>query len=433
MDYVIKRQVRYSANSYSNVIAVQALFTEQGVLISLLRFIYLNRRKSQSWQERCVFAAELLLRFLLFKSDDAISGTALLQAFVDAICFGTLDSNNEDASGLFWRPRSSDDVSFLLSLINRYCDYLDSQHGTGLPKLSPLRKTTYVEEKLLWCAYYKRASSAFLNHLSKHSKFQFTKTRVIEPPSRELLAVESVYRFPESEFKNFLINGFRRTINDSDYASQLIVFLMHFGGLRLSECFHIYTSDISIDRKTGHALVKVFHPSAGKSPDPAFSTRRELLNIRYGLKPRNEYPRTHRLYSGWKSPLLTNRDLSFSVFFYPLSAAREFAKLLQLYLYQRSSTDHPYLFTNYVGQPESRKNFIKKYQNALSTVGLEIGKHVGGSPHSHRHSFGYRLAEAGFNLSEISKAMHHKSPDSSRVYIKPRDSEIRAKLRELGL
>ena len=273
---MIKRQVRYSANSYSNVIAVQALFTEQGVLISHLRFIYLNRRKSQSWQERSVFAVELLLKFILYKSNEALSGAALLQAFVDAICFGTLDSNNDDASGLFWRPRSSDDVRFLLSLINRYCDYLDSQHGTELPKLSPLRKTTYVEEKLLWCAYYKRASNAFLNHLHKPSKFQFSKTRVIESPASELLEVESVYRFPESKLENFLINGFRRKLNDSDYASQLIVFLMQFGGLRLSECFHIYISDISIDRKTGKALVKVFHPSAGKSPDSAFSTRREL-------------------------------------------------------------------------------------------------------------------------------------------------------------
>lgn len=433
MEYVIKRQVKYSANSYSKEIDAQALFTEDGVLISHLRFIYLNRVKSQSWKERSVFSIELLLNFILHKAIESLSNTALLQAFVDAICFGTLDSDNNDPSGLFWRPRSTDDVSFLLSLINRYCDYLDRQHGTELPKLNPFRKTTFAEEKLLWCAYYKRASNAFLNHLSKPGKFQFSKTRVISSSPRELLVVESVYRFPETKFEDFLINGFQRSVNDYDHASQLIVFLMHFGGLRLSECFHIYTSDISIDRKTGMAMVKVFHPSAGKSPDPEFTTRREFLNVRYGLKPRNEYPRTHRLYSGWKNPLLTNRDLSFSVFFYPYSTANQFAQLLQSYLNRRVITDNPFLLTNSFGLPESKKNFLKKYHNALSRVGLDIGKHLGGSPHAHRHSFGYRMAEAGFNRVEISKAMHHKSPDSCLVYIVPQDSEIRERLRELEL
>ncbi|WP_397471160.1 gamma-mobile-trio recombinase GmtY [Rheinheimera sp.] len=428
---MIKRHVKYSANSFSNAIAVQALFTEQGVLISHLRFLYLNRRKSQSWQERSVFAIELLLKFILYKANDVLSGTALLQAFVDAICFGTLDSNNEDASGLFWQPRSSNDVIFLLSLVNRYCDYLDSQHGTELPKLNPLRKTTYAEEKLLWCAYYKRASNAFLNHLHKPSKFQFAKTRIVESPSRELLAMESVYRFRESNFENFLVNGFLTKTGEPDYGSQLIVFLMHFGGLRLSECFHIYTSDISIDRKTGNALVRVYHPSSGKSPEAAFSTRREYLNVKYGLKPRNEYLKSHRLYAGWKNPLLTNRDLSFNVFFYPVSAANQFTQLLHLYLTQRSKVNHPYLLSISDGRPESKKNFIKKYQNALNRVGLAIGKHVGGSPHSHRHSFGYRLADAGYSQVEISKAMHHRSPDSCRVYTIPQDSEIRGKLREV--
>ena len=83
MEYVIKRQVKYSANSYSKEIETQALFTEDGVLISHLRFIYLNRVKSQSWKERSVFAIELLLNFILYKSIENLSNTALLQAFVE--------------------------------------------------------------------------------------------------------------------------------------------------------------------------------------------------------------------------------------------------------------------------------------------------------------------------------------------------------------
>ncbi len=432
--YVLKRYVLYKAHQATSTTNLPALFTEKGALISHLRFLYTKRHKSQSWVERNVFAVELLLKFINAHINTSISATELLRSFVDTLYIGSIDNSNYDHSGLYWQSRKVEDVNVLLSHINFYCDYLDQQHGHELPNLNPLRKATKAEEKMRWCAYYKRQSNCFLNHLSNPSKHQFTMVRNIKGPINHLVSIESVNRFPEEHFERFLQYGFlNNRNNEMNFGSLLIGMLMHYGGLRLSECFHIYTSDIALDSKDGSAIVSVFHPSDGASPEQGFSNRREYLNARFRLKPRNEYKRSHRLFSGWKGALLTNRNLSFDVMFFPSSKAIEFCWLLQQYLSVRINGEHPYLFTNSYGEPESKKNFIQKHQRAVERIGLVTGKHLGTSPHSHRHSYGYRLATSGFNQLEIQKAMHHKSPESCLVYIKPQDFEIREKIRELGL
>ncbi|TKG11710.1 site-specific integrase [Vibrio sp. F13] len=428
MSFVIKRGVNYKASASRPSFRFPALFTESGLLISHLRFLHENRYKSQSWLERNTFAVELLLKFIERQVSNFSSATDLLRSFVEALQFGTIQ-NGQDDSGLFWSPRRNEDVNVLLGHITGYCDYLDTIHGTDLPKLNPLRKANHAEERLQWCAYYRRHSRCFLNHLAKPSRQQFSAVRKIRGPERHLVDIEAVYRFPDDRIEDLLLYGFVSTSGRPDYASQLIVMLMHFGGLRLSECFHIYTDDISIEPQSGAALVSVFHPSDGKSPDERFSKRNEYLVNKYRLNPRNEYSRSHRLYAGWKGPLLTNHNLSFDVMFYPTSKAIEFTLLLQKYLSTKPASESPFLFVNSKGNAESKKNFNQKHSRAVKRIGLEPSKSLGTTPHAHRHSYGYRLGKNDFSQLEIQKAMHHKSPDSCLVYLKPSDDEVRHQMR----
>ncbi len=430
MSFVIKRGVNYIAGTGRLSFRFPALFTENGLLISHLRFLHENRYKSQSWLERNTFAVELLLKYIERQLSSFSSATDLLRAFVEALQFGTIQ-DGQDNSGLFWSPRRSEDVNVLLRHITDYCDYLDTIHGTDLPKLNPLRKANYAEERLQWCAYYRRHSRSFLNHLAKPSRQQFSVVRKIRGPERRLVDIEAVYRFPEDRIEDLLLHGFVSASGEPDYGSQLIVMLMHFGGLRLSECFHIYTDDISIEPQSGAGIVSVFHPSDGKSPDERFSNRREYLTHKYRLNPRNEYSRNHGLYAGWKGPLLTNRNLSFDVMFYPASKAVEFTLLLQKYLATRPTSESPFLFVNSKGHPESKKNFNQKHNRAIRRIGLEPSKSLGTTPHAHRHSYGYRLSKNDFSQLEIQKAMHHKSPDSCLVYLKPTHEDVRVKMRGL--
>lgn len=434
MDYVIKRYVKYSPNSALATFDLPAIFTSTGVLISHLRFLYSKRNKSQSWQERNTFAIEQLLKFINSQSFTATTATEVLNTFVDALSFGTVNQDQIDKTELFWKPRRTEDINVLLGHINQYCDYLDQLYGFELPKLNPMRRATKAEERLRWCAYYKRTRNCFLNHLSNPKDQNFSYSREVTTQSNPMISMESVNRFPASYFDSFIKEGFVKRCNGElqlDHASVLIVMLMHYGGLRLSECFHIYVHDISIDTKTGHSLINVFHPSDGKSPDPLFSTRKEYLNARYRLRPRNDYPRSHRLYSGWKNPLLTSKGLNFEVIFCPPEKAYDFSLLLQRYLTTRVDGEHPFLFSLTNGSAESKKNFIQKYGRAVKRIGLSSSKLSGTSPQAHRHSYGYRLAQLGLTQFEIQKAMHHKSPESCLVYIKPSDSEVRDKLRKV--
>ncbi|PSV32179.1 MULTISPECIES: gamma-mobile-trio recombinase GmtY [Photobacterium] len=428
MAYSLKRRVSYKVSTASLSHSFPAIFTKSGLLISHLRYLYSNRSKSTSWMERNAFAVELLLKFIDHQDSKFSSATELLRAFVEALQFGTIQDGQDD-SGLFWSPRRNEDVNVLLRHITDYCDYLDTVHGTDLPKLNPMRKATHSEDRLQWCAYYRRHSRSFLNHLAKPSQEQFSVARKIRGPESHLVDIEAVYRFPEDRIEDLLLYGFVSPSGVPDYASQLIVMLMHFGGLRLSECFHIYINDISIDPKSGSALISVFHPSDGKSPDERFSKRNEYLAHKYRMSPRNEYARSHRLYAGWKGPLLTNRDLSFDVMFYPARKAVEFTLLLQKYLSTKPASDCPFLFANSKGNPESKKNFNQKHCRAVKRIGLEPSKSLGTTPHAHRHSYGYRLSQGGFSQLEIQKAMHHKSPDSCLVYLKPSDDEVRQQMK----
>jgi len=433
MAYILRRQVKYQANASALVTSFPALFTEKGILLSHLKYLYSKKNKSQSWVERNTFSVYLLLKFINAFIYHSPSATELLSAFVNSLSLGTIE-NGYDKSGLFWHPRKNEDVNVLLGHINSYCDYLDEIYGNDLPQINPLKKTTKPEERLLWCAYYKRQSNCFLNHLNKPSIRQFSSNRHVQGPNRHLLAIEPVFRFSEEQIENLLNHGcifnkLNHLNKQEDIASRLIIMLMHWGGLRLSECFHIFKHDINIDNKTGASLINVYHPSDGKSPELGFRNRREYLTVKHHLTPRNEYSRNHKYHAGWKAPLLTNRNLSFNVMFYPAHKSIEFTSALQLYLNIRIDGNHPYLFTNTKGYPESKKNFIKKYNRAITRIGLTPRKDMGTTPHAHRHSYGHRLKNDGFSQLEIQKAMHHKSPDSCLVYIAPTDGEIRLKMR----
>ncbi|QSX33746.1 tyrosine-type recombinase/integrase [Shewanella avicenniae] len=428
MDYVLKRIVEFNAFPGAKPFVVHALFTEKGVLISHLRYLYRHRSKSQSWLERSAFAVELLLTFIHANSHLEQSAKMLLANFVDALNFGTVDNDCFDESGLYWSPRKINDTNTLLGHINSYCDFLDSEYGTEVPHLNPMRKATKGEERMLWCAYYRRTANCFLNHLRQPVRAKLSFVREVRSLSQPFVIQDDISRFPDDLFSTFLELGIHKRDGTPDLCTMLILILMHFGGLRLSECFHIYIHDVMIDRQTGSSIIKVYHPSDGNSPERFSGNRREYLNVRYRLKPRNEYPRSHKLYSGWKSPLLTDNKLSFEVFFCPPNISLEFTKLLQQYLMTNPRNDHPYLFSNHQGAPESKKNFIKKYTAAVNRLS-SYSQLAGCGPHSHRHAYGYRLAQNGMSQTDIQKAMHHKSPESCLVYIRPTDADVRVKMR----
>lgn len=442
MAYVIKIKALYQNDQTGRTIKLPALLTESGILISHLRYLAHHSKKSSSWKEKSTQAIKLLIEYINANKGLFRQTTKLLASFVRALVEGTVDPKTlKDPSHLFWLPRSSEHCSDLLFLITDYTDWLTRQSDFKIKTANPFRQATSTEQRMNWCAFHHKRNRIFLNHLVdpvKHAEALST-IREVQGPQRHPENIAPAKRFPEDKIDLLLKQGFivpnakNFDMPIPDYKGQALTLLMHYGGLRKSEALHLYLSDIILDTKNNDAIVRVYHPSSGKSPDEQYLNRKQFLAVHYGLLPRTEYLKSERLHLGWKNPVLDNKDGYFSVQFFPTHKAAEFLDIWIKYLkHQRvdpnPAQDHPYAFTNSQGEPETLKNAQRLHKSAVERIGLLHRKIVGTSEHGHRHSYGYRLREHGFNQIEIQKAMHHKSPDSCLVYIQPTHEEIREKM-----
>lgn len=434
MAYTHKISVTYRDVDSGNKYLLPAIYTERGVIISHLRYLAWYHEKSESWKERSIFSLRLLIDYIN-SVPNITKASVLLKNFTRAQITGTIDYETyNDPLDLFWKARNITSANNILFHITHYTDFLALQDGYSENRINPFRDSSSWEERLNWCAYYHKQANVFLNHLSKKSEaYDFAKkTRLINPILAPHTKEENTARFPEKHLENLLENGFRIK-GRQDFRSQAITMLLNYGGIRKSEVFHIYVSDITLDpNHTDEALVRIYHPQYGASPDPKYKNRMEYLQQCSSVKPRNTYRLSERLYAGWKSPSLNSKQGYFDVIFNPPEKAKDFLIVWVKYLkYQRvePKSPHPYAFTNTEGEPETIKNYQRRHRRAVERIGLESKKYLGTTEHGHRHAYGYRAEKRGLSPIEIQKAMHHKSHLSSLVYRQPTNEDIREKMR----
>ncbi|BDZ75036.1 integrase [Methylophaga marina] len=435
MKHTIKLATTYTDITSGNSHHLPAIYTRNGILISHLRYLAWFSEKSDSWREKSIYAVRLLIDYIE-AAPDIDKATKLLKSFTEALVTGTINhQSSDDPIKLFWKPRDLTVANNILFHVTHYTDFLAMQDGYDQGRINPFRKATSWEERMNWCAYYHKHANVFLNHLSSYSEAQkaATRKRLIYTPVQLIISNDKAERFPEAQIESLIHDGFV-VRGKPDYRSQAITMLLNYGGLRKSEIFHIYTADITIHpNHPDEALVRVYHPVYGRSPDPKYKNRAEYLLSETSYKPRNTYRLTERLYSGWKNPLMTSRDGYFEVIFNPTQKAKEFLSVWVKYLkYQRVEPDnvHPFAFTNDHGEPETIKNFQRRHKRAVERIGLECKKEFGTTEHGHRHAYGYRARKLGLSQVELQKAMHHKSPNSCLVYIKPTSEDIRTEMRQ---
>lgn len=445
--YAIRIKTQYRNDQTGKALSLPAIYTDSGLLISHLRYLAVYASKSGSWQDRSVFSVMLLIRYINTNQSSFEDTTSLLRSFCQCLTLGTINpSTLEDESNLYWIPRSIEDARALLGHITNYTDWLSEQPEYDQNRINNFRLATSAEQRLNWCAYYHKKGRVFLNHLIDQNAVatQLRFVRQIQISKNSCIQVLSTKRFPSSEIRRILDLGLvqpRAGFDEDgkaipDYKNQAITLLMHYGGVRKSEVFHLYLTDIHVDQRRKEAIVRIYHPSEGLSPDPQYSYRREYLSREFGLKPRTDYLKSERLHAGWKGLLLSDRRRFFQVQFFPPDKATEFLLVWRSYLAcQRVEpsfgNEHPYAFTNSNGHPETLKNFQRMHFDAVRRIEIECSKNLGTTEHGHRHAYGYRLAEHGFSQVEIQKAMHHKSPDSCLVYTQPTDDEVREKMRHI--
>lgn len=444
MAFSLNINTKYISDNTGREVELPGILTQDGLLISHLRYLGSSRQvsKSASWRERSRFSVRLLLAYIAANEGRFDKGTLLLEAFAQALEYGTINVESQsDPSGLYWTSRGAEDVRTLLGHITKYTDWLAEEPSYNAPRLNPLVTSTADEERLNWCAYYHKQANVFLNHLADpdEAKRHNRQSRRVQAGRPSKAGRKLAKRFPESEINNLLENGFVRRCADPaagsedfiDYKGRAMTILMHYGGLRKSELFHLYLSDVIYDRKSKEVIIRIWHPADGRVEfTEGYSNRRDYLSREFRRKPRNEYRKSDSQAAGWKSPLLTDgSDGYIEVVFYPLAMAKVFFHNYINYLKYRVNPargrEHPYAFTNSSGDPETMTNFNRQHVAAVNRIGLEHAKRFGTSEHGHRHAFGFRLEEAGVPPRIIQKALHHKSIESQEAYKEPTAADIR--------
>lgn len=441
MAYQESVQVRYQTGIAPHVY-LPGIITESGILISHLRYLYEYSHKSNSWKKASTYALKLLMKYAVKFEDLFDSPLYLLKSFADTLCAGTIDLETlQDESGLFWRPKKSSYVAKIIFHITSYAEFIARQNGFEENMTNPVRKASTYEERMNLYAFYHKNKNVFLSHLNSTEKAKINAEKIRHINIKRESSVYSIggdiKRFPSDSIDSFIYEGLRLDNGQHDYKSMAMVMLMHYGGLRVSELFHLFINDIVVAPELDDGiLVRVYDPVYGEPPDNFFSTRLEYLNINFGLMPRNKM--YGKLEAGWKNPLLTDKRRFFEVYFSSSERAREFKSIwinyLKLqYINPSIGKAHPYLFVNSYGNPETIANFRKLYVNGLEKIGLQSKKNLGTTFHGHRHSYGYRLAEMGLSQVEIQKCLHHRHPESCLVYLSPNDDDIRIKMKKTSL
>ena len=421
------------------VTEIPVMLTEQGPLLPLVDYFLAHHQvRSAAWMTKTTQAVGLLIDYMAANHDCFDDPKDLFQSFAQRLTTGTVGNDGADPSWLYWQGRNPAVVKMLVNNVSSFSDWMARELNTK--PLNPWREATRSEEMLAWAAWHQKRDRAFLAHTWDRETASLAMTRARNALLKKTPVIdhEPVKRFPDDRmhdllFKGFIVPGKQKSprleerLNLRDI---LITLLMHYGGLRMSEPFHLYVHDVIPDPiHANRALVRVYHPSLGAAPpdwpdtkgQPTKCNRLTYLNGKYGLRPRNEYGLTDQLFAGWKGNALDSKEHFMYVNWFPAWAGELFWKLWVFCMAQRAQLrcDHPYAFVTQEGKPYGIDSFERQHRRAVERIGLTVAKAMGTSPHGHRHAYGQALADAEIDPIFRKKALHHKSLESQVVYTEP--------------
>jgi integrase len=419
---------------------IPVILTEFGPLQPLIQYILKHLHiLSQSNTNKLVQAVGLLIDYMEANHQAFDNPQDLFGTFVQRLNSGTVGVDGSDPSGLYWNARTPPVVRVIVNHLSKFSDWLAEKQGTE--PLNPWRQANRAEEQLAWAAWHHQRKRSFLSHTMSIdvAKLKVSQARSVLLKKNPVIDHEPVKYFPADRMQDLLFRGFivpgkqnsPRIEERLNLRDILITMLMHYGGLRVSEPFHLFMHDVTHDdTDPGSALVRVFHPSLGQAPadlldakgKPVTCNRATYLRDKYGLQPRTEYKSSHTLSSGWKGNALDSKMHFMHVHWAPLWAGSLFWKLWVFYMAQRGQfnhSDHPYAFVTREGKPYSIDAYEDAHARAVERIGLVPAKALGTSPHGHRHAYGQRLEDLHLDAKFLMKALHHKSLESQIVYTEP--------------
>lgn len=417
--------------------------SEIAPLWSLHDYLIKNQGMSNTWRNKLIQVVGMLLDYIDVNLSCFSNPKDFFESFADAVYSGTINEEGYDPSGLYWLPKHTNTARTLLFSLSEFSDWLHKEYG--VVQLNPWRDATKYEERLNWMALINKSHHSFLGHLDSSLNMSETarKARSIKQRRAPSGDYGGAKAFPEDKIHDLLWEGFKKSdkknnldiLNRYNWRDIAITILMHGGGLRVSEPFHIWVHDVMPDPYDPQlALVRVYHPIEGSAPkdfkmlDGRYLTNRDAyIRIKYGLLPRNKPGRTTR-YAGWKNPKMTDVQQKYmQVHWFPRQWGYLFMQVWKMYMTQRIHEKipdtHPFLFVSFddknKGEMYTIASFRQSHARAVQKIGLTVGKMLGTTEHGHRHAYGQRISNAKIDEHVIQAGLHHKSIESQSVYTEP--------------
>jgi len=410
------------------------------VLRPLLEYILKLRRngKSQPTLSKCVDATKLFLEYMAVNLNCFTNPHSLFEVFTSRLYTGTINEEGLDPSGLYWLPHSEAVTKSHIKALTKFSNWLVENYNAK--PMNPLVMSDSYEQRLKYAAWFQKNQYNFLGHI-KDKHINSTVRHACNIQGKRVLGKHrtDAIEFPEKYFKAFYFNGLGAALDRRvGLRDQLILLLMHGGGLRESEALHLWIEDVHIDPLNINSVkVRIYHPEYGKAPNnwrgrSGKTTRAAYLKENYVLSPRNEL--MGKKHIGWKCRVTDNKDGYIEVHWFPTSFGEVFARLWHNYTRFLAGIErhHPYAFVSFhrehIGKPYTLNAFHYSYRQGLKRIGLKPCKADGLSSHSHRHSYGRSLRRGGISEAIIQKCLHHASIESQIVYTTPTIKEVTSTL-----
>ncbi|WP_144143981.1 gamma-mobile-trio recombinase GmtY [Paraburkholderia sp. BCC1884] len=430
------------------------LITQQGRLKELEPlldyFLAHYQAKSLDWMLKLCQIVGLLMDYTATNHQFFGTPEDLFETFAQRIYAGTIGEDGLDPSGLYWLPKRTKTARQLLTMLSQFSDWMQKNYGTK--SLNPWREATHYEQQLNWAAFVNKSERSFLGHLDSRAGATAAARQARNVLQRRVPTADrgETKSFPDDCFLELLFVGFTvpgkqdspDIVERYDWRGICITILMHWGGLRVSEPFHLWVHDVVADPlKPNEALVRVYHPIDGAAPNDfryangkLVANREAYLRARHpGYLPRHKETGNRR--AGWKDPKLDDGSQNYlHVHWLPAGiAGRLFFQAWKLYMYQRmrariGADKHPFLFVSFRGDQRGEPYTIDAYRDAheraVRRIGLRPAKMNGTTEHGHRHAYGQRTQRAKVDALVTQKGLHHKSIESQAVYTEPSIDQV---------
>jgi len=427
---------------------MRVVLTQQGPLQSLIEFLrHLGSPSATSQRKAAVAVGMLWDYFVATQPTQPAEQAVFLSSFVSRLATGTVDTDGNDPLDLNWYPLSASRAREVVRIVTAFSDFCALQVGTE--PLNPLVPATFPQRIAAFRRYEHQSVTSMLKHLFTPEIIArraavARKATVERAPTK---AKDAPPYFPFSHTMALFQDGFRRATTGPTWEryqirDMLIALLQRFGGLRVSEPFHLWVGDVEpeidnpLDSEWGTvARVRVFHPRDGTityndklTRKRLYTSRAEYLMSQWGRIPRDQM-KWDGMWAGWKDPLLDdNPDNAMTVHWYPRIMGAYFWHLYQMYLRHLlpSGLDHPYLFVNLdesrdgtYGEPYRIESYTEQLEKAVTRIALASSKRDGTTSHGLRHAYAQSLRASDVSEKVIQIALHHKSLLSQQVYTRP--------------